>query len=236
MLSVWPSSVRKGGGLVNWGTVTFDCYGTLVDWEVGISEAIIRRAGRDGVVLGRGEMIEAYHEVEPEVEAGPYRPYREVLGETALRVAERLGWPLAAKEAGFLADSLADWPVFEDTRSSLERLRSRYQIAILSNVDDDLLAGTLDRIGVDFDWTVTAQQVRSYKPAPGHFEAAIRHVGGKPERLLHAACSWFHDMRPASELGLAAVWVNREGDTAGDDAQPVHVVGDLAALADWLET
>jgi len=234
MPSAWPSSVREGGGSVNWDTVTFDCYGTLVDWEAGISEAIIHRAGRDGLVLGRAEIVEAYHEVEPEVEAGHYRPYREVLGETALRVAERLGWPLAVKDACFLADSLADWPVFEDTRSSLERLKSRYQIAILSNVDDDLLAGTLKRVGVDFDWTVTAQQVRSYKPAHGHFEAAIRRVGGHPEHLLHAACSWFHDMRPASELGLRAVWVNRAGNAAADDAQPFYVVEGLEELADWL--
>jgi 2-haloacid dehalogenase len=220
---------------MTWDTVSFDCYGTLVDWESGIARAFEEAAARDGIGLVRDEIIAAYHQVEPKVEAGAYRPYREVLNETALRVAERLGWPLTPRKAGFLAESLPDWPVFEDTRPALERLKSRFRIAILSNVDDDLLSETIERISVEFDWTVTAQQTRSYKPAHGHFREAIRRVEGNRERLLHAARSWFHDMRPATELGLSAVWVNRGGDPAGDDARPVHVVADLSELADWLE-
>lgn len=220
---------------MTWDTISFDCYGTLVDWEAGISQAFIDAASQDGLKFEREAVIHAYHIVEPIVEAGPFRPYREVLAETALGVAEKLDWPLDPQRSGFLAESLPDWPVFEDTRAALERLKSRFQIAILSNVDDDLLAGTIARIGVEFDWFVTAQQARSYKPARGHFLEAIRRLEGRPERLLHAAQSWFHDMCPTTELGLAAVWVNRGGDAAGDGARPLHVVGDLTGLADWLE-
>ncbi len=220
---------------MSWDTVSFDCYGTLVDWESGISNAFVDAAAQDGLELERQAIIGAYHIIEPIVEAGAYRPYREVLAETALGVADRLGWRLSPQRSGFLADSLCDWPVFEDTREALERLRSRFRIAILSNVDDDLLAGTIERIGVRIDWWVTAQQTRSYKPGHGHFLEAVRRLNGRPERLLHAAQSWFHDMRPASELGVAAVWVNRGGDAEGEGARPLHVVKDLTELADWLE-
>ncbi len=219
---------------MDWDTLTFDCYGTLVDWETGIARAFQEEAARDRIVLEREEIVAAYHQVEPKVEAGAYRPYRQVLEETALRVAERLGWPLTPRRARFLADSLPDWPVFPDTRPALERLRRRFQLAILSNVDDDLLRATLERIGVEFDWTVSAERTRSYKPAPRHFKEAIRRVGGRKGRLLHVAQSRFHDIEPATRLGLAAVWVNRKGESAGDGPRPLRVVADLTELADWL--
>lgn len=219
---------------MKWDTVSFDCYGTLVDWETGIGEAFCSAAARDGVQLERAEVLAAYHEIEPAVEAGAFRPYREVLRETARQVAERLGWPLRSEQAHFLADSLRDWPLFDDTRTALERLKSRYQLAVLSNVDEDLLEGTLQRIGVRFDWTVTAELTRSYKPAFAHFEEAVRRVGGDASRLLHAAQSLFHDVRPATELGLATVWVNRGRQILTVDLTPRHVVHDLEELADWL--
>lgn len=219
---------------MTWETVTFDCYGTLVDWEGGIAEAFLKSAAEDGLALEPAEVISAYHVVEPKVQAGPYRRYRDMLAETALRVAERLGWPLTPGRAGFLASCLPDWPVFPDTRPALERIKSRFKIAILSNIDDDLLAATLQRIGVDFDWAITAQQTRSYKPAPGHFREAIRRVGGQRERLLHAAQSLFHDIRPACELGLSAIWVNRKAEVRVDGPPPLSEVVDLTGLADWL--
>jgi len=218
--------------MAEWQVVTFDCYGTLVDWETGITQAFAAEAHRDGLSLGRGEVIAAYHAVEPEVQSARYRPYREVLAETAVRVAHRLDWDLPAERAGFLAASLPDWPVFEDTRSALERLSMRFAIAVLSNIDDDLLAATIDRIGVGFDWTVTAQQVRSYKPALDHFQEAMRRAGGG-RRLLHAAQSYYHDIRPALDLGLDAVWVNRKREQAGGP-EPLRVVTNLHELADWL--
>lgn len=218
-----------------WETVTFDCYGTLVDWETGITQAFLDSAAEDRIALEPAEIIAAYHAVEPKVEAAPYRRYRNVLEETALRVAKQLGWPLMPGRAGFLADSLPDWPVFPDTRPALERIRSRFRIAILSNIDDDLLAATIRRIGVEFDWTVTAEQTRSYKPAPAHFREAIKRVDGRRECLLHAAQSCFHDIRPACELGLSTVWVNRKSERPDDGPHPLHEVADLIGLADWLD-
>lgn len=219
---------------MDWDTVSFDCYGTLVDWETGITDAFKAAAARDGLELEAADIIAAYHQVEPAVQADAYRPYREVLGEVALRVADRLDWKLAPEEAGFLANSLPDWPVFADTRPALQRLKSRFRIAILSNIDDGLLAATIERIGIEFDWTVTAQQIRSYKPDHGHFLEALRRVEGGREHLLHAAQSLFHDIRPASELGIAAVWVNRQAEGLGEGLRPVRVVKSLKELADWL--
>ena len=221
-------------GSVAWKAITFDCYGTLVDWEAGIVAAFKTAAKKQGIPLDAPQIIAAYHEAEPAVQAGPYRTYREVLGHVAVAVAERLGWTLEPGQAGFLADSLKSWPVFSDSRPALERLRSRYQVAILSNVDDDLLAGTIERIGVEFDWTVTAQQVKSYKPATHHFLEAIRRVDGDRTSLLHAAQSLFHDLQPARQLGLSAVWVNRKGEALTAEAKPLHTVADLTELADWL--
>lgn len=216
-------------------TLTFDCYGTLVDWEAGIQRAFRERAAREGLELGGPAVIRAYMEVEPEVQAGPYRPYREVLRETALRVAERLGWSLDPGRAGFLAESLSDWPLFPDTRAALERLKRTYRIAILSNIDDDLLAATIQRIGVDFEWVVTAQQTRSYKPAAEHFHRALERVEGARDRLLHVAQSYFHDVRPALAFGLSVVWVNRKGEVQPEGPVPTRTVADLEGLADWLD-
>jgi 2-haloalkanoic acid dehalogenase type II len=214
-------------------TISFDCYGTLVDWEGGISAAFQKAASQDGINLQRPAIIAAYHEVEPQIQATDYRPYREVLGEAATLVASRLGWELNPDRAGFLAESLPDWPVFADTGAALGRLKSRFSIAILSNIDDDLLQATIDRIGVEFDWTITAQQIRSYKPAHPHFQEGLRRAGGQGN-LLHAAQSYFHDIRPAAELGIPAVWVNRKNEPAGDGGDPLRMVTDLTDLADWL--
>ncbi|UCF19717.1 MAG: haloacid dehalogenase type II [Gemmatimonadota bacterium] len=220
---------------MSWETISFDCYGTLVDWEAGIVEAFQRAAAEDGHQLDPRLIVSAYHEIEPQVQsAGTYRPYRAILEEAALQVAHRLSWELESGRAGFLAESLPDWPVFPDTRKALERLGDRYRLAVLSNIDDDLLAATLREIGVSFDWTVTAQQLRSYKPAPAHFREAIRRAGAGGARLIHTAQSWFHDIAPATQLGLAAVWVNRKGEPAGVGRRPLHTVAHLGELADWL--
>ena len=123
--------------------------------------------------------------------------------------------------------------MFLDTRPALERLKSRFSIAILSNIDDGLLQATIRRIGVEFDWTVTAQQIHSYKPAHKHFEEGLLRAGGR-DNLLHAAQSYFHDIRPAAELGIPAVWVNRKGEPAGEGGDTLRVVADLTDLADWV--
>jgi 2-haloacid dehalogenase/putative hydrolase of the HAD superfamily len=213
--------------------ITFDCYGTLIDWEAGIGAAFTTAAALDGVTLDRRALLRAYAEVEPVVEAEGYRNYRAVLAETARRVSVRLGWALPDKRAGFLADSLPDWQPFPDTNPALTRLAAAgYGLGILSNVDDDLLAGTLRHFGVTFDLLVTAEQVRSYKPAPGHFHAARRRIGGR--RWLHAAQSLFHDVTPAQSLGIPVAWVNRKNELGPNESDAVRKFRTLLELAEWL--
>lgn len=199
--------------------ITFDCYGTLIDWESGIADAF--RAA--GVNRDREELLRAYAEAERSVEREAYRPYREVLAEAASRVT--------GGDGAFMPESLPRWTPFPDTNAALERLRAAgYQLGILSNTDDDLLAATRRHFTVDFDLLVTAQQVRSYKPAHGHFLAAREAIGGKC--WLHAAQSNFHDIAPATELGIPNAWVNRHGQRGG--VTPTVEVRDLNELADLL--
>jgi 2-haloacid dehalogenase/putative hydrolase of the HAD superfamily len=213
--------------------VTFDCYGTLIDWESGISEAFIRAAREDGISLRRDEVLRAYELIEPVVEREHYRLYRDVLIESAVRVARALGWPLAWHRGTFLVSSIAMWKPFPDTNPALERLRAAgYKLGIVSNIDDVLLAATRRHFPVPFDLIVTAQQVRSYKPAAPHFLAAREAIGN--ERWLHAAQSNFHDVVPANALGIPTAWVNRRGDTALTGGTPVYEVSDLKGLADLL--
>ena len=214
--------------------ITFDCYGTLVDWDSGISGWFRRVAAEAGREISREEVLALYAEVEPRVEAGPYRSYRRVLTETASEIGKRLGLALAEERAATLADSLPGWPAFADTVPALERLSGAgHALAILSNVDEDLLATTLARLRVPIAWTVTAENVRSYKPAPGHFLAARTRIGGA--RWLHAAQSFFHDIAPASSLGIPTAWVNRKGERPPAGGPPPGlVVPTLAGLADVL--
>lgn len=213
--------------------ITFDCYGTLIDWEGGMVTAFTSEAARDGVSLDAKQIIAAYMAEEPLVQSGGYKPYREVLAETARRVSGRLGWRLAPERADFLAASLPHWKPFADTNAALERLARRYQLGILSNIDDDLLEATRKHFSVSFDLIVTAQQVKSYKPGFAHFKEALARAGGK--RWLHAAQSYFHDVVPASKLEIPAVWVNRNGDRPEPGGPlPTSEVRNLAALVDLL--
>jgi 2-haloalkanoic acid dehalogenase type II len=221
--------------------ITFDCYGTLIDWENGIVAAFQSEAAKDGVELKADDIVAAYGIEEPSVESGVYRSYSEVLGETARRVAARLGtnlgskpgWTIEPERAGFLAASLPHWTPFPDTNAALERLAGRYELGILSNVDDDLLAATRRHFTVSFDLIVTAQQVKSYKPGYAHFKEALVRAPGK--RLLHAAQSYFHDVVPTSELGIPVVWVNRHGSPVEPGGPlPTHEVRTLTELANFM--
>jgi 2-haloalkanoic acid dehalogenase type II len=213
--------------------VTFDCYGTLIDWERGIRDAFSAAAARARDVVDPAAAIELYVEIEAEVEAGPYQPYRAVLAETARRIARRLGWLLPEARAGFLADSLPAWPPFPDTNPALRRLADAgYRLGILSNVDDDLLAWTRRHLSAFFETVVTAQQAGSYKPAPRHFTMARDLIGSG--RWLHAAQSYFHDVIPARALGIPVAWINRKGEAAPDGGKPDRECRTLTDLADWL--
>lgn len=223
--AIRPSAVR---------VITFDCYGTLIDWETGIWAAFQRAAAADGVHLERDNLLAAYHATEALIERGPFRPYAHVLTETARRAAAECGWAISRRQAAFLAESLPDWPPFPDTIAALERLAGRYRLGILSNVDDTLLAATRRRLVAPFAFWVTSDRVESYKPDLAHFEAA-RPLVGAVEGWLHVAQSLYHDVAPANRLGLPVVWVNRQGETRpADGPLPDVEVADLAALAAWL--
>ena len=203
--------------------ITFDCYGTLIDWETGIREAFSRTGMESDAAL------RAYAEIEPVVEGESYRSYREVLTETAARVAKKLG--NRNVRPSFLAESLPSWKPFADTNPSLERLRrAGIRLGILSNVDDDLIAATRKHFTVDFDLVITAQQVRSYKPAHGHFVTARERIGTL--QWLHAAQSNLHDIVPANQLGIANAWINRHTQKALPGGDPTYEFRDLNGLAD----
>jgi 2-haloacid dehalogenase len=218
--------------------LTFDCYGTLVDWEAGIVAALRPVLDRAGVAVDDERLLALYGELEAAAEAGPYRRYRAVLGEVLRGLGDRLGFAPTEVERAAFGASVGDWPAFPDAPAALAALKRRFKLAIVSNVDDDLFARTNERLHVDFDWIVTAQQVRSYKPAPAHFLTALDRIGLPPSRVLHVAQSLYHDHVPAKRLGLRTVWVNRRYGKAGPgatppaEATPDLEIPDLATLAE----
>ena len=219
--------------------LTFDCYGTLIDWERGILDAL--RPALSGADLpGDEALLELYAGIESAVQSGTYRPYREILFEVARTLGSELGIAVDQEAAGRFAGSVADWPEFPDSSASLHALSSRYRLAIVSNVDDDLFAGSAARLGVTFDEIITAQQVRSYKPAHAHFHEALKRLDVPRDRVLHVAQSLFHDIAPANDLDFTTVWVNRRagkgggGATAPATASPDFEVPDMRALVDLL--
>ena len=217
--------------------LTFDCYGTLIDWERGILDALRPLLARHGATLTDDQILELFGEFESAAEAGLYQPYRDVLATVVDGFGARLGFTPTAAERASLGASVGDWPAFPDTGDALQALARRYRLAILSNVDDDLFAGSARRLGADFAAVITAQQVGSYKPDRRNFRAALTRLDVPPDRVLHVAQSLFHDIAPAKELGLTTVWVNRRHDRPGfgatppATAQPDLEVPDLRTLA-----
>lgn len=217
--------------------ITFDCYGTLIDWERGIVAAVTELLGGQAGDLDSEEVLQQYGRFEPEAERGPFRSYREVLRDVARAFGS--AWRVAVDDAAAdaFAASVSRWPPFPDTVAALAALATRYRLAIVSNVDDDLFAGSARLLGAPFAEVVTAQQVRSYKPAPAHFHEVLRRLDLPRERVLHVAQSLYHDIAPAKALGLTCVWVNRRagrdggGATPPSQARPDLEVPDLASLA-----
>jgi 2-haloacid dehalogenase/putative hydrolase of the HAD superfamily len=209
--------------------ITFDCYGTLIDWESGIADAFLRAAASMDIPLRREDILREYANTERHVESEEYRSYREVLRDTATRVAAALGWPLAQEDAGFLADSLPSWTPFPDTNPALERLvAAGCRLGILSNIDDDLIAATRKHFRVDFDLVITAQQMQSYKPGHAHFTRARQRIGDA--RWLHAAESNFHDIVPANALGIDTAWINRLRQKPLSGGVPLFSLSNLTEL------
>jgi len=203
--------------------LTFDCYGTLIDWETGILAGLRAALAAHAKDAPDDELLESYANAEATLEAGPYLRYREVLARGARAIATSLGVSLTDEEAAVLGGSVADWPAFADSREALARLRTRYRLGVLTNCDDDLFAASNPRLGVDFDWVVTAQQVGAYKPDERNFHALLQRLaadGIEPGRVLHVAQSLYHDHEPAQRLGMSTVWIDRRHGRVGTGATP----------------
>ena len=215
--------------------LSFDCYGTLVDWETGISDAVARVFASHGVRKSKGQILALFADAEPKVQtSGEFLDYRRVLADVMQIMAWEASIRLPAAEAESLPCSLADWPIFPDAPDALKRLQERYKLAIISNVDDDLYGQSETALGVKFDAVVTSQQARSYKPNLCGFYLARERMGVDNDRWLHVGESLYHDIGPANQLGIDSVWVNRPdrgGGTRPTDAVPSLTVPDLAALA-----
>lgn len=209
---------------------TFDCYGTLVDWNAGIGAEL----GRLWPEVDAALLLERYHEVEPRVQLGSGRPYREVLRESLRLLADHEGLAVPEGEEDALAAGLPGWPVFPEVPGALRELRVRgWRLGVLSNTDPDLLSASLAAIGVPVDLAVTAAEARSYKPAHGHWNRFFADTEADRARHVHVAASAYHDIAPAAELGLAAVWINRLGEES--ELPRAAELPDLASLPETLE-
>jgi 2-haloacid dehalogenase len=222
----------------DWQVLTFDCYGTLIDWESGIWKALQPVLAAHQVTATKEKTLELYAELEAEAERGEYREYKSVLKMVLAGFGSRLGFVPTLAELQNLPDSIKNWLPFPDTVAALQVLKKKYKLAIISNVDDDLFAFSAQHLQVSFDWVITAQQVRSYKPSLNNFNRAIERIGVPKDKILHVAQSLFHDIVPAKAVGLPTVWVNRRydqegfGATPAAQAQPDWQVPDLKTLAE----
>ena len=200
--------------------LTFDCYGTLIDWEAGILAAARPVLAAHGIRIADEDLLTLFGEIESGVEAGPYRPYRDVLRQVLISMGDRLGFDPVAAEADAFGASVAAWPAFPDSAAALRQLATRYGLGVITNCDDDLFAASSRRLGDPFRWAVTAQQAGTYKPAHRNFEVALERIGVPRERVLHVAQSLYHDHVPAKGLGLTTAWIDRRHDRPGFGATP----------------
>ena len=219
-------------------SVSFDCYGTLIDWETGILSALRPIVATHRISLSAGDLLRHYSEIEPQIQSEGYLRYRDVLRQVVERLGARLGFSPTDMEKDSLPASLKDWLPFPDTVAALRRLKTRYKLVIISNIDDYLFASSASRLEVPFDEVITAEQVGAYKPSLRNFQVAMERADLVRERWLHVAESLFHDIAPARQLGIATVWVNRRASKGGVAAsgtasvQPDLTVPDLRTLAD----
>jgi 2-haloacid dehalogenase len=202
--------------------MSFDCYGTLIDWETGIANALRPWAARNGLDLSDQALIAAHGRHETHVEDDmPSALYPQILGETLRRIGDALAVPVTDADATAYGESVRDWPAFSDTVEALRRLKTRFKLIIVSNIDRASFAASKPRLGVEFDAVVTAEDVGSYKPRLGHFDQLfeeIARLGVARDRLVHVAESLYHDHEPAATLGLPSVWIHRRHEQGGTGA------------------
>ena len=222
--------------------ITFDCYGTLIDWESGLWHALQPILTNHRVDVTCDKALELYSQSESEIEGGDYCEYRAVLRGALTAVCARLGFAPTETELLSFSESVKDWPAFPDSALALQALRRRYKLAIISNIDDELFALSAARLQIDFSWIITAQQVKSYKPSLSNFHLAFQQIGLPRHKILHVAQSLFHDIVPAKSLGLSTVWVNRRqnkegfGATLPAKAEPDLEVPDLETLVRLIDS
>ncbi len=216
--------------------LTFDCYGTLIDWETGILHALGRILRQHDTEADAVTLLQLYAKHEAAQEVGAYKSYRDVLRGVMAGIAHDLEFEATQEDQDALADSVGDWPPFDDTIDALQALKRRYKLVIVSNIDDDLFAQSNELLEVSFDEIITAQQVRSYKPGHAHFNTVLERLGVPQSKILHVAQSLYHDHAPAKTLGFSTVWVNRQSILPGTglslpvDARPDREVPDMASL------
>ena len=221
--------------------LSFDCYGTLIDWESGILGYLGPLLRNKDVSVTNDEILDLYSEFEPRQQGRAYQRYREILAAVVRDYAAHFHFAVSGEEANGLAESIRGWQPFTDTVPALQQLKKRYKLAVLSNIDDDLFAFTAPKLGVEFDCVVTAQQVQSYKPSLRNFEALLQRIPVEKSRLLHVAESLYHDVAPAHSLGIATVWVNRRQNKPAGATRLVEAAADVevatvGALADAAAT
>lgn len=220
--------------------LTFDCYGTLIDWESGILAVLRPILLNHNVNLSEEEILELFAEISSKEEIGEYIKYREVLKRTMQNLGDRFGFTPSPIEVDALADSIKNWQPFPDTVEALKALKQKYKLAVISNIDDELFAFSAKYLTVKFDWVITAEQAKSYKPSLNNFKLAINTINLPDEKFLHVAQSIYHDIIPANSLGLSTVWVNRRGSKVGFGAtlpasdKPDLEVPDLKTLVSMI--
>ncbi|HZX14911.1 MAG TPA: haloacid dehalogenase type II [Thermodesulfobacteriota bacterium] len=215
--------------------ITFDCYGTLIDWESGMKNALRNLAKKRNLSFDIESLPQRYIEIELEIEKEGYRKYREVLELGVRRLFEEKGIKLSPEEEKIFANSIATWPPFEETTEVLRMLKEKHELAILSNIDEDLIKYSIKLVGVEFDGVITAEQVKSHKPSHGHWKRMMDVFKIPKENVLHVASSYVHDIVPAKELGFRVAWINRKNETPKGSIKPDYEFRDLRPLVSLLE-
>ena len=226
------NSENKTLDLSQFAALTFDCYGTLIDWETGLLSALRPLLQLKGQYLEDRQILDIFSELEPKAQ-NPYQRYRGVLADVVRGFGKRLGFAVSDAEAESLPESLKDWQPFLDTRAALEKLKSKHKLAIISNTDDEFLAASARHLQVEFDEMITAEQAKAYKPSLAPFLLALQRLGLPAERVLHVGQSVYHDVLPARSLRMATVLVYRRGfgATRRIEGEPDVKVPDLRTLA-----